>query len=51
MTPLHVAPDQDAYELAGLQTLCRGCHVEKTARENERPDPERDAWRELVRGL
>ena len=31
--------------------LCRGCHVQKDSRiENERHDPARDAWRELVNG-
>ena len=47
----HVLPldnGGDPYDLANLQTLCRGCHVAKTAGENERPDPARDAWRALV---
>ena len=33
------------YAVANLQTLCRGCHIEKTRGENERHDPARDAWR------
>ena len=45
--PLHRGGDP--YDPANLQTLCRGCHVAKTAGENERPDPERDAWRALLR--
>ena len=36
VVPLHRAPDQDAYDLDGLQTLCRTCHVEKTRGENRR---------------
>ena len=39
------------YDPANLQTLCRRCHVEKTAGENRRPDPERERWRALARGL
>lgn len=47
----HVTPLQhggDPYDEAGLQCLCRGCHLAKTRRENERPDPARDKWREFV---
>ena len=47
----HVTPQfqgGDPYELDNLQTLCRTCHIAKTARENERVDPERDAWRVLI---
>ena len=47
----HVAPIHrggDPYELANLQTLCRGCHIAKTRGENRKPDPEREAWRRLV---
>ena len=37
------------YDPANLQTLCRGCHVEKTRADNgHRPDPARKAWRALV---
>ena len=40
------------YEPANLQTLCRGCHVEKTrADRGLRPDPAREAWRALVSEL
>ena len=31
--PLDRFPDQDPYDAAGLQTLCRGCHIVKTSRE------------------
>ena len=47
--PLHRGGDP--YDPANLQTLCRGCHVEKTAGENTRFDPERDRWRKLVEEL
>ena len=36
-------PSEDPYNLAGLQALCRNCHFEKTAGENRRPDPDREA--------
>ena len=49
--PLQREPGQDAWAFDGLQTLCRACHIEKTRRENERPDPERDEWREFLRRL
>ena len=48
VVPLWRDPDQDPYALDGLATRCRGCHIAKTRAENTRPDPERDAWRELV---
>ena len=47
----HVRPLRrggDPYDLANLQSLCRACHIQKTASENTRPDPARDAWRALV---
>ena len=40
-----------SYDPANLQAVCRRCHIEKTASENERSDPARDAWRKLVREL
>ena len=49
--PLHVAPEQDPFDLAGLQSLCRGCHIRKTAAENHaaRPvDPNVAEWRALI---
>ena len=47
----HVTPLRrggEPYDPMNLQTLCRACHIVKTARENERHDPARDAWRQLV---
>lgn len=38
----------DPYEPSNLQSLCRECHLAKTAAERSPPDPARDAWRELV---
>ena len=38
----------DLYDLANLQSLCRNCHIAKTASENRRVWPDRDAWRRLV---
>ena len=49
VTPLHRGGD--AYDPGNLQSLCRPCHILKTAGENERPDPARDAWRKLVNEL
>ena len=48
VTPMHVDPKQDPYALDGLATRCRGCHVLKTAGENRKPDPARDAWRAIL---
>ena len=48
-TPLQREPGQDPWDLNGLQTLCRACHLEKTARENGRElGPRAVAWRALV---
>ena len=33
------------YEESNLQTLCRGCHILKSAGERTYPNPERDAWK------
>ena len=47
----HVKPQfrgGDPYQLDNLQTLCRACHIQKSRGERERPDPGRDAWRELL---
>ena len=49
----HVVPvfrSGDWWAAEGLQALCRGCHIAKTRREREAPDPERDAWKALVDG-
>ena len=49
VVPLDADPRQDPYDLSGLQTLCRACHIAKTADENRRPlTPAELAWRELV---
>ena len=47
----HVVPVDkggDPWDPANLQAICRACHRLKTAGENERDDPARDAWRYLV---
>ena len=40
------------YELSNLQTLCRACHFEKTAKENklDAEGPEQAEWRAYVAG-
>ena len=49
VTPLEREPGQDPYDVNGLQTLCRRCHVEKTRRENMRElTPGEAAWRSMV---
>ena len=50
----HVRPLRrggDPNDFANLQSLCRDCHIRKTAAENTKPDPARAAWRKLVREL
>ena len=48
----HIEPLQDGGATIfpeNLQTICRGCHIDKTRRENRRPDgPQRAAWRALT---
>ena len=40
------------YDPANLQTVCRACHIAKTAAENRRPPTAAEsAWRELVRAM
>ena len=52
VVPLEVDPDQAPYDLDGLQTLCRGCHIEKTAAENRgEMIPGRKEWQNLVAEL
>ena len=49
VTPLEREPGQDPYDPNGLQTLCRRCHIQKTARENRRSlTPAEAAWQALV---
>ena len=45
----HVIPLEDGgemYELSGLQSLCRGCHISKTSKENQyrQSSPEMVEW-------
>ena len=52
IVPMRREPGQDVYDVNGLQTLCRSCHLAKTARENRRLlTPAELAWRELVADL
>ena len=52
IVPMQREPGQDVYDVNGLQTLCRSCHLAKTARENRRLlTPAELAWRELVAEL
>lgn len=48
--PVRTRPDL-AWSLANLQTLCGRCHSRKTRIEIGlgRPDPAREAWKNLVR--
>ena len=39
------------YDLENLRCLCRSCHIEVTADLNRRRNPERSAWRTLVKEL
>ena len=49
VVPLQREPGQDPYDVNGLQTLCRSCHIAKTAAENRRePTPGEAAWRRMV---
>ena len=41
---LHFNPKQNPHNLDGLQTLCRGCHMDKTSEEFRKEDPARDKW-------
>ena len=52
VTPLDREPGQDPYDVNGCQTLCRACHIEKTARENRHePTPAEASWRALVEDM
>ena len=52
ITPLDKEPGQDPYAVAGCQTLCRSCHVAKTAAENKRPmTPEEAEWQRFISEL
>ena len=44
--PLESFPDQDPYDTAGLQSLCRMCHFRKTNAERiAKLPPDVQAWR------
>ena len=48
-TPLQREPGQDPLDENGLQTLCRGCHIEKTRKENgSAQTPAGEAWEKLL---
>ena len=52
VTPMQRSPNQDLWDMNGLQTLCRQCHIAKTRRENARDaGPKERAWRDLVSEL
>ena len=47
--PLWKNPAQDPYDIDGLQSLCRSCHIAKTSRENRKPPTaQMRAWQALV---
>ena len=55
VVPLWRNPNQDPYDPANCATRCRGCHIRKTAAENEHrrkaPTPAVAAWANLVSKL
>lgn len=47
--PLRKNPGQDPFDVEGLQSLCRSCHMAKTSRENRKPlTDQMRAWQALV---
>ena len=48
VTPLDVDPDQDPYDVDGLETLCRECHIHVHRRDVTAAEA---AWEELVTNL
>ena len=36
VTPVQREPGQDPFDVNGLQSLCRSCHIQKTVGENRR---------------
>ncbi|MCY4396346.1 MAG: hypothetical protein OXC10_14555 [Rhodospirillaceae bacterium] len=45
-------PGRDPYDLDGIKTYCRSCHVERHRDDNRRPQTEAEAeWRALVDAL
>ena len=52
IVPLHVDPGQNPYDPDCCQTLCRACHIAKTAGENRRElSPEEQAWQDFLSEL
>ena len=52
ITSLECEPRQDPYDVNGLQTLCRECHIAKTAKVNRcEPTPGELVWYDLVNEL
>ena len=53
IVPMHRNLDQDPYDMDNLQTLCKGCHAEKTRKEmgHKPPVPGRGEWEEYLRSL
>lgn len=52
IVPLEREPGQDPWDMNGLQTLCRSCHIEKSRRERRPPPtPAQVAWQSLVNEL
>ena len=52
ITPIDRMPaDADLCALAGLQCLCRGCHIAKSRGEIKPDTPGRGAWRALVAAM
>ena len=45
---LHFNKKQNPFDLNGLQTLCKTCHMTKTSEEFSKPDPARDAWDDFM---
>ena len=48
----HVRPMErggQPYQFGNLQTLCRGCHIDKTRGERARPIPGQLAWRQALK--
>ena len=51
----HIVPlrgGQDPFEIRNLQTLCRSCHIDKTSKQNRKPEsPDVAAWRKKLSEL
>ena len=52
VTPLEREPNQDPFDINGLATLCRACHIEETARQNRRkPTAAETLWQNFINEL